>query len=476
MSANPSHVNLLSRLERIPVTRTVIYIIVLLSFVWLAEAFDIGIVGPVLTTLEKTWGLASWQQGLLAVASTLGVVTGMIPSGLLADRIGRRRVVLFGILFFSVLTLVGSVVSNFSTLWLIRFLAGVGEGAVLPMPYLLLSEFVRSRQRAVSVGYSNGILTAAYVIPNLASLWALNTFPASFAWRVPFLLGGIPLLLLIPLALWLPESPRYLLKRGREAEVVRLVERLEGEAGLTSDLKVADARIRVVLDHAGEEARVPFRAMVAQPFLRRGLLVTLQLTAALILFYILQVFGPTLLVSRGTGNATAILFSGLMMVVAGIGSIAQGYLSDKLGRKAILAMYVMLASAGCLLFAFGSSTFSVFLAGALTAFFGLGIFPVSKLCVAEQYPTELRGRGVYLNEMTARTVSGVVTIYFIPFLLHTYGNQMIFFGIAVVLVLLNLPFLFFGRETANVQMEEAGATLSFGRIEREALLHQVSSR
>ncbi|GEO27224.1 MFS transporter [Alicyclobacillus acidoterrestris] len=476
MSANPTHVNLLSRLNRIPVTRTVVGIIILLSFVWLAEAFDIGIVGPVLSTLEKDWALVNWQQGLLAVASTFGVVVGMIPSGLLADRFGRRRVVLLGILFFSVLTLAGALMPNYWSLLFIRFLAGVGEGAVLPMPYLFLSEFVRSRQRAVSVGFSNGILTAAYVVPNLASLWALDTFPASFAWRVPFILGGVPLLLLIPLFLWLPESPRYLLKQNREVEVLRLVERLEDEAKLPHDAKLSDERTRVLLAQSEEEERLPLRTMVAQPFLSRGLMMAMQLTAALILFYILQVFGPKLLESRGTGNGAALLYSGLMMVVAGFGSVAQGFLSDKLGRKTILAVYVVLASTGCLLFAFGSSTAVVFLAGGLTAFFGLGIFPVAKLCVAEQYPTQLRGRGVYLNEMTARTLSGVVTTYFIPFLLQTYGNRPIFFGVAVVLILFNLPFFFFGRETAKVQMEEAGTKLSFSRLDRETFTQQVSSR
>lgn len=208
-------VNLLSRLDRIPITKSVAWLIVLLSFIWLAEAFDIGIVGPVLNTLQSAWHLVSWQTGLLAIASTLGVVSGMVPAGQLADKIGRRKVVLFGILFFSVTTLLGAFVHHFGTLFVICLLAGIGEGAVLPMPYLFLAEFVRSRKRAVSVGYSNGILTAAYVIPNLTSVWALHAFAPSIAWRVPFLLGGIPLLLLIPLFLWLPESPRHLLQTNR---------------------------------------------------------------------------------------------------------------------------------------------------------------------------------------------------------------------------------------------------------------------
>lgn len=457
---NMKQVNLLSRLDRIPVTRDVVRMIVLVSFVWLAEAFDIGIVGPVLATLVKAWSLVAWQTGLLAVASTLGVVLGMLPSGWLADRFGRRKVILVGILFFSVITLLGSMASSFWMLFAIRLVAGFGEGAVLPMPYLFLSEFVRSRQRAVMVGYSNGILTAAYVIPSLASLWALHTFSAEFAWRVPFMLGAIPLLLVIPLYLWLPESPRYLLQRDRDLEVQRMVERMESQANIPHDESLIDEGIVRVFKDIPHQTELK---TAAKPMVRRTLMVLSQLTAALILFYILQVFGPTLLISRGTGTGNAILFSGLMMLTAGFGSVAQGYLSDRFGRKIILGVYALLASIGCVLFAIGISVIVVFLAGFLTAFFGLGIFPVSKLCVAEQYPTNLRGRGVYWNEMIARLLSGIVTTYFLPFLLNVGGNQMIFLGIAVIMLLLNLPFFLFGRETANVQMEQATDLFGFAR-------------
>lgn len=459
-------VNLLSRLDRLPVTRDGVRIIILVSLVWLAEAFDIGIVGPVLATLDKAWALVWWQTGLLAVASTLGVVLGMIPSGWLADKFGRRKVVIVGILFFSIVTLLGSMAANFGMLFAIRLVAGLGEGAVLPMPYLFLSEFVRSRQRAVMVGYSNGILTAAYVIPSVASLWALHAFPVDLAWRVPFILGAIPLFLVIPLYLWLPESPRYLLQRGRAADVRRMVERMETQANLPHDTTLVDDRLVCIAKHDVNPGLIKSQR---KPLMRRSAMVLAQLTAALILFYILQVFGPTLLISRGTGTGNAILFSGLMMLTAGFGSVAQGYLSDQFGRKAILGTYALLASVGCVLFAFETSVVLVFVAGFLTAFFGLGIFPVSKLCVAEQYPTELRGRGVYWNEMIARTLSGIVTTYFLPLVLtRQNGSEVIFLGIAALMLLLNLPFFLFGRETAKVPMEQATSAFALPSMESQA--------
>ncbi|GLV12772.1 MFS transporter [Alicyclobacillus hesperidum] len=465
--ANRSEVNLLTRLDRIPLTPRVVGIIFLLSLVWLAEAFDIGIVGPVLTTLEKSWHLASWQVGLLAIASTVGIVLGMLPSGMIADKFGRRKVILFGILWFSVLTLLGALVSNVESLFAIRLLAGVGEGAVLPMPYLILSEFTGHRRRAVSVGYANGILTAAYIVPSVVSLWALHNYPADYAWRVPFLLGGIPLVMLIPIYLWLPESPRYLLERGQAGRVQKLVESLEHEASLPHDEKLHDDVIAEMLDATPHDMLNTLKALVRRPLFGRTAMVIMHLTAALILFYILQVFGPTLLATRGVAISNSILYTGIMMLLAGFGSVCQGYLSDRFGRKAILAVYVGLATIGCLLFAFAGSAPIAFAAGFLTAFFGLGIFPVSKLCVAEQYPTDVRGRGVYIVEMAARGLSGIVTTYFIPFVLKAGGDLVIFLGIAVALVVLSIPFLVFGRETARVQLEYASAIVPGKSPERK---------
>ncbi|MCY0876665.1 MAG: MFS transporter [Firmicutes bacterium] len=466
--------NLLARLDRIPLTKTVIGILILLSFVWLAEAFDIGIVGPVITVLKTSWHLSSGQVALLGVSSTLGVVIGMIPAGIIADRYGRRKVALLGIGAFSVLTILGAFVTGLDQLAAVRFLAGIGEGAILPMPYLFLSEFVHTKRRAVTVGYANGILTAAYLIPNLAGAWAIHAFAADISWRIPFLLGAIPLLLLIPLAIWMPESPRFLLKRGRQDEVRRLVEHLEDEAKLAHDTTLVNRRVMTVI-HKGAHHTPTLRTLLRPPYLNRALVTISQLTGALILFYILLVYGPTILMSRGLGSDSAIIDTALMMGTAGIGSIVQGYLADRFGRRSILTIYYLLAAIGCGLFGLFSTPILTLIAGFLTAFFGLGVFPVAKISVAEQFPTRLRGEGVYFSEMTARVLSGVVTLSFIPYALAAFGNDAIFEGIAIALLVLALPVVLFGRETAHMSVEEAGTDLRFDALDSELSVPEASA-
>ncbi|WP_284199123.1 MFS transporter [Alicyclobacillus sacchari] len=205
------------------------------------------------------------------------------------------------------------------------------------------------------------------------------------------------------------------------------MESLENQASLPHDEDLHDEVIADMLDATPHDMLNTLKALVRRPLVGRSAMVVMHLTAALILFYILQVFG-TLLATRGVAISNSILYTGIMMLLAGFGSVCQGYLSDRFGRKAILAIYVGLATVGCLLFAFAGSAPVAFAAGFLTAFFGLGIFPVSKLCVAEQYPTDVRGRGVYIVEMAARGLSGIVTTYFIPFVLKAGVISLFFSG------------------------------------------------
>lgn len=154
--------NLLARLDRIPVNKTVLLLIGLLGLTWILEAFDIGIISPVLFLLRTTWHLTPKEVGLIASAGTFGIVIGLLPAGRVADRFGRKTTLLGGIVIFSVFTFLASFSQNISELVICRFVAGLGQGAVFPVPYLLLSEFVNKRWRGTAVGLSNSLLGFAY--------------------------------------------------------------------------------------------------------------------------------------------------------------------------------------------------------------------------------------------------------------------------------------------------------------------------
>jgi MFS transporter, putative metabolite:H+ symporter len=452
--------NLLARLDRIPMTRRSWLIIGILIVAWLVESFDIGIVGTVVFSLQKTWQLSPSDVGLLGASGTAGIVIGLVPAGKLADLYGRRRLLAWGIAIFSAFTLLSGLAWNLPTLLGFRFLAGLGEGAVFPIPYMLISEFVNSRKRGASIGWAELVLTAGYTLPSLVGIWAVGSFTPDLAWRIPLAVGALPLLIIPPLLLWVPESPRYLLRRDEYAKVRGFVERLETEANLPHDDELANPGAMAGLRAEEAERAGAVRQVLSRPYLSRSLVAYAALLASFVLWYAMLTYAPTIFSTMGASRSNALLFSAVMMFIAGFGALAQGYLGDRFGRKVVHPAYMVLAAIGLVLLGHRLPIGVVVFGALLAAFFGLGSFTLPKLYVTEQYPTALRGAGSATGEMVTRFLAGVLFVYYIPALLAGLGPAWLFTIAGIAMVVLILPMVFFGQETANRSVEEKGLRVS----------------
>ena len=181
------------------------------------DGFDTQAIGYVAPALAKEWGLSKAELGPVFSAGLFGLMIGALVFGPLADRIGRKKIIIFSTLAFGIGTLVTSLIHDVTTLLVIRFLTGLGLGGAMPNAVAMTSEFSPHRRRATmvmimfcgfSVGAALGGLLAAALIPQ-------------FGWRSVFVVGGVAPLLLAPiLALRLPESVRFLALTGRAHERV----------------------------------------------------------------------------------------------------------------------------------------------------------------------------------------------------------------------------------------------------------------
>lgn len=455
--------NLLSRLERIPINRRLLAIVALLAWCWVMEAFDLGIIGQVLLVLKKMWTLEPSTVGLLGICSTAGVVIGTASAGFLTDRFGRRKVLLCGVFVFTFFTLIGALYTNISWIVTMRFLGGLGAGSVFPLPYLMISEIAPAKHRGLMVCICNAILTAAYFLPTAAGSWAIKNFEMEMAWRVPFIIGGIPIVTLFFLYKWLPESPRWLMKRGRHQEVVTLVESLEKSANVEHDPDYIDP---AVLQRVQQTARMEkqskalnWKSIVTPPLLSRSIVAWTLYTSGLITWYVIMVYVPTILSTYGFDISLAVIMTGYMMILGGIGSIVVGPLTDRFGRKPICTLYIGVTAACLALLGTGSLSQSmVLVAGALIAFLGVGILPVLKVYVAEQYPTELRGVGTGFGEATARVFGGVLATYYFAFFMSLGGISTVLYFMSIAFALAIVMMLLWGKETARKTVEEASST------------------
>lgn len=462
MSTLHVEANLLSRMERMPLNKAVLTLVGLLSWCWVMEAFDLGMIGQVVAVLKQIWNLDANTLGLLGSCSTAGVVIGTACAGFLTDRFGRKRILLWGVFIFTFFTLIGSLYTNLAWIVVMRFIGGLGAGAVFPLPYLMISEIAPARHRGILVCICNAILTASYLLPTLCGSWAIKAFPLETAWRVPFIVGGLPIFTLYFLHRWLPESPRWLMRRGRHDEVRALVERLEKSAGIAHDDAYVDPNVLRSLEQAAEternRGRASWKALFQPPYLGRSLVSWSMYSAGLITWYVVMVYVPTILTTYGFELSNSVVMTGGMMVLGGAGSLVIGPLADRYGRKPVWSLYVIITIICLFLLTATLSTPMLLLVGAFVAFFGTGIMPVCKVYIAEQYPTELRGVGTGFGEAVSRVVGGVLATYYLAFFLSVGGVKGVFTFMAVAFSIAIVALWIWGQETARRSVEDTSAT------------------
>src|SRR6202158_5362874 len=195
-----------------PVGRFQIRLLLACAAVLFLDGFDTQAIGYVAPDLARDWGLARGALGPVFSAGLFGLMIGALIFGPVADRIGRKKIIVFSTAALGIGTLATVFAQDISSLLVIRFLTGLGLGGALPNAVALTSEFSPHRRRApmvmimfcgFSVGAALGGLLAAALIPQ-------------FGWRSVFVVGGVAPLLLVPiLALKLPESVRFLALTGR---------------------------------------------------------------------------------------------------------------------------------------------------------------------------------------------------------------------------------------------------------------------
>jgi putative MFS transporter len=438
-----------SRLERLPMTWYLWRLVLVAGGAWFVESLSIGATGVVLPVLKGLWHLTPADTGLLAVASTVGVVAGLIPAGRIADRYGRVRLLTYGILAYGGLTLVSALAPTFAILVLLRFLAGLAMGGVFPLPYAIIGELVRRNQRTWLSGVLDACLSVGYFVAPLLGLVILPAFPADVAWRVFLAAAGLPMLYAVLVRHVLPESPRWLLREGRADDALLVVEQLE--AGTRRYWP--DELPPPELPRAGfEDVALPDGAMwraMAGPIAVGAA----AATGTFFMFYVVMTYTPTIFTALHIALATALGFAALVTAVAIPGKILNGWLAERWGRKPVFALFMGLSAVMAVLFAVARTPGADVAAAMGMSFFGTGAFPGLKMYYAEQFPTRYRVTGAATVEAIARTLGGIVGAALMPMAWHHYGIPTAFLIIGGVSTLSLLVMTLFGRETRGLTLE-----------------------
>ncbi|QDQ82874.1 MFS transporter [Paraburkholderia megapolitana] len=359
-------------------------LLVLCGLCLVIDGFDAQAMGYVAPSVIAEWNVSKAALGPVFSASLFGMLLGALGLSVLADRIGRRPVLIGATFFFAAAMIATPLASTVPALIALRFITGLGLGCIMPNAMALVGEFSTPAHRVkrmmlVSCGFTLGAALGGFVSAAL--------IPA-FGWRAVFWVGGaVPLLLAFAMLAALPESLQFLVLKGRTERARRWL------ATFDPSLHV-DAQTRIVVREKADGG-----APVAELFRAGRTPVTLILWAIsfmnLIDLYFLSNWLPTVMRDAGYTPATAVIVGTVLQTGGVIGTLSLGWFIERFGFVRVL--FVCFACAAGFVGAIGSVAHA--LPWLLVAVFAGGFCvvggqPAVNALAGHYYPTSLRSTGI----------------------------------------------------------------------------------
>jgi AAHS family 4-hydroxybenzoate transporter-like MFS transporter len=349
------------------------------------DGFDVQAMGYVAPAIVEEWGIPRALLGGVFAAANFGVLLGSLVFSMVADKLGRRPVLIFATFFFSIMAIATAYAQDVTQLLWLRFIAGIGMGCIMPNATALIGEFSPKRSRVtfmmcITVGFTVGAALGGFV-----AAWMI---PA-FGWRSVFIFGGaVPLAIALAMIWGLPESPQFLAVSGRGRDTLA-----RWLAQLDPTIRV-DASTRFV---ANEERRegVPAIHLFRDGRAVATLLIWVVNFMNLLVLYSLSNWLPTVVTGMGYTTQTAVLVGTVLQVGGTIGTFGLAWLIARGGFIPMLTATFAVATASIALI--GQPGISLALLNVIVFIAGWAIIggqPGINALSATFYPTYLRSTGV----------------------------------------------------------------------------------
>jgi MFS family permease len=343
------------------------------------DGFDFMIYSFIIPTLLTLWSLSKAEAGYIASGALITSAIGGWAAGVLADRFGRARILQLTVLWFAIFTFLSGFTHNFGELFVTRAMQGFGFGGEWSVGSVLVAEIIDARHRGKATGLVQSSWSVGWAAAALA-FWAVSAIvPPAVAWKILFWLGILPGLLVIYIRRKVPEPAIFVQMRAQRA----------ARAG------TMPARRLVFLD------------IFRPPLLRTTILATMLSTGMLAAYYSITTWLPTFLANErhlSVGASTGYL----LMLISGslAGYLVSAWLTDTIGRRRGFILFAGCAMVLILLYTRMPVSGGMFLIGFPLGFFILGIFSGMGACLAELYPSDVRGSGQGFTYSVGRGIGG----------------------------------------------------------------------
>jgi putative MFS transporter len=437
------YMDIIARLENIPVTRFHYRLLVITGLGWMFDAMDTGIIAFVLPTLAKVWGLTAAQVGYIGSIGLVGMALGAVLSGSIADRFGRKKIFSATLIMYSVATGLCGLAWSFESLLVFRFLVGFGLGGQLPVAVTLVSEYAppAARGRFVvllesfwGLGWLTAALIAYLIIPR-------------YGWNIAFFIGALPALYVFKVWESVPESVPYLLGKGKVEEAHELVSKLEESAGIKP-------AINVIAPQAIAVKPAVFSDLWEPQFLKRTIMLWILWFGIVYSYYGIFTWLPSLMVGQGYTVIKSFEYVLVMTLAQLPGYFAAAYLVERVGRKATLAGFLAACAVCAYYFGQGGSAAAVIWWGSMMSFFNLGAWGVVYTYTPELYPTKVRAYASGWAAAVGR-IGGILAPTVVGYMIVGNGGfTNVFMMFTIVMLGVAAVVWFLGEETKGKSLEE----------------------
>ena len=381
---------------------------------WMFDAMDVGILSFVIAALSVDWGLNSTEMGWIGSVNSIGMAVGALLFGVLADKVGRKRIFMWTLVLFSVASGLSAFATTLGVFLILRFLIGMGLGGELPVASTLVSESVKAEERGRIVVLLESFWAGGWLIAAVISYFVI---PADFwpieGWRIALLLTALPAFYAVYIRLKLPDSPQFVVK--------------------------VESKKRSVFQNMA--------TVWSKEYAKSTLMLWVLWFAVVFSYYGMFLWLPSVMVGKGFDLISSFKYVLIMTLAQLPGYFTAAWFIEKFGRKFVLITYLIGTAASAVVFGNAETATVLLVSGMFLSFFNLGAWGALYAYTPEQYPAIVRGTGAGMAAAVGR-VGGIFGPLLVGTMLgrgYEYGSIFIIFCIAILIGVTAVIFL--GKET-----------------------------
>ncbi|MBP0620937.1 MFS transporter [Cupriavidus consociatus] len=347
------------------------------------DGYDIAVAGAALPSIMKEMGVDASTAGFMTSSALFGMMFGAIFLGALSDKIGRRWTISICVLLFSIFTAAAGLTHDPVTFSVMRFIAGLGLGGVMPNIVAQMTEYSPQRIRS----FMTTVMFSGYAVGGILAAALGKQFIAEFGWQVVFFAAGVPVLLIPIILKTMPESLSFLMARQDAQQLHRVVRQI-------------DPRIETHPDdqfhalHQGNSAGAPAAELFQDGRGVSTFMFWIAFFTGLFMIYALSTWLTKLMAMSGYSLGSALSFVIALNLGAIVGAIGGGWLADRFHIKWVLVAMYALGAVYLYMMTFKLSTEVLYLVVGAVGACTTGAQLIAYAYCAQFYPMSIRSTGI----------------------------------------------------------------------------------